>query len=394
VLVRGSVTDISERKAAEEARRRVAVERRERERDTADTLQHSLLPERIPEIPGVVIAALSPRRRALPGRRRLLRRLPDRGLALAPRRRRRLREGPGGGDADRPRPLHPPRRGDARAAPGGPARAAYDAILRQRSDGRYCTAVCATLDLRGDGVEVTLASGGHPLPMVLRADGSVQELGHSGTLLGIVAEVALEDVRAELHSGDTLLLYTDGLTEVHAPEAILGPDDVANMVARGAGLEPGELVRRLERDALGDSGDEPRDDLAIVAVHVNGAPQPPPAAGTSERDRSIDLPTAVPAPPPVAGGAPAPSRTAATPLALWIPPIRDAPTIARQAARRSGRLRGRTLETLELLLTELVTNSVRHAGLGPHDLIAVRIDERWGIDHDAGGARVWFELER
>jgi PAS domain S-box-containing protein len=425
----------------------------ERERDTADTLQHSLLPERMPEIPGIVIAA-----RYRPAGERFqvggdfydaFQIADSRWLLVVGDV---CGKGPEAATLTalarytlRAEAMHEPR-------PAELLGLLNDAILRQRSDGRFCTAVCAMLDLRAEGVAITLASGGHPLPLVLRADGSVQELGRTGTLLGIVADVVLEDVQAELLAGDTLLLYTDGLSEVHAPETILGPDEMATMVAGCAGLEPGELVRRLEREAI-DEGEEPRDDLAIVAVRVDGRPPPAIAAGGSTRPDVVELPAAAPRPPAFAatggdalpepaGAATAPAERearAAPPLALWIPPIRDAPSIARHAARRAGRLRGRTLETVELLLTELVTNSIRHAGLGPRDLIAVRIEEqhtrlrcevgdggpgprtrpparprlrpgpsggglglflveqladRWGIAHDATGARVWFELER
>jgi anti-sigma regulatory factor (Ser/Thr protein kinase) len=90
------------------------------------------------------------------------------------------------------------------------------------------------------------------------------------------------------------------------------------------------------------------------------------------------------------GGGAATAAPTAPGLALWIPATSDAPTIARHAATRNGRLRGRTRETVELLVTELVTNAIRHAGLDAHDLVSVRIEERPGMLRcevgDTGGA--------
>ena len=421
----------------------------ERERETADTLQHSLLPERLPKIPGVAIAA---RYRAAGERFQVGGDFYD-AFEVADGRWL-LVIGDVCGKGPEAATLTALARYTLRAEAMREPRPAEllgllnDAIVRQRSDGRFCTAVCVSIDVRDSDLVVTLASGGHPLPMLLRADGSVQEVGHHGTLLGIVAEVDLEDVRLELAPGDILVLYTDGVIEVDAPEKVLEPAELAELVSGCAGLDPGALARRLEREVLGDG--EPRDDLAIVAVGPVRAGEAASATDPSSSDAAREpihpeaIPPSPPTPPASAGSGPAPGTAGAAtapaerdppvtpPLALWIPATNDAPKIARHAARRSVRLRGRALETVDLLLTELVTNSVRHGELGPRDLVSVRIEEspsllrcevgdsgpgppagraaarrggiglllvdeladRWGIDHDATGTRVWFEIQR
>jgi serine phosphatase RsbU (regulator of sigma subunit) len=67
--------------------------------------------------------------------------------------------------------------------------------------------------------EVVLASAGHPLPLVRRADGSVSEIVHkTGRLLGYdTGTLSLSDVRVALGPGDLLLFYTDGFTEAREP---------------------------------------------------------------------------------------------------------------------------------------------------------------------------------
>ena len=62
-----------------------------------------------------------------------------------------------------------------------------EALLRQRTDRRFCTVTYASLQVNGGGsAQVCLSSGGHPLPYVLRADGSVEAVGEPGTLLGVL----------------------------------------------------------------------------------------------------------------------------------------------------------------------------------------------------------------
>ena len=102
-------------------------------------------------------------------------------------------------------------------SPAGILRWLNAAMLRQRA-GRFVTLAIARLELEPDGtVIVTVSSGGHPLPRILRSTGLVEEIGTTGTLLGVLEDVDLEDRSTQLAPGDALVLYTDGLTEVTAP---------------------------------------------------------------------------------------------------------------------------------------------------------------------------------
>src|SRR6185312_16052644 len=78
-------------------------------------------------------------------------------------------------------------------SPAGILRWLNDAMLRQRTDPtRFATIACARIDLDRDGVNVTVASGGHPCPRVLRATGLVETLRSLGTALGIVDNVGVD----------------------------------------------------------------------------------------------------------------------------------------------------------------------------------------------------------
>ena len=68
-----------------------------------------------------------------------------------------------------------------------------EALLRQRDDRRFCTVAYAYLETVNGGARVGFASGGHPLPLLLRADGAVEPVGAPGTLLGVVPDPRFED---------------------------------------------------------------------------------------------------------------------------------------------------------------------------------------------------------
>jgi sigma-B regulation protein RsbU (phosphoserine phosphatase) len=91
------------------------------------------------------------------------------------------------------------------------------------------------------GAELTLAVGGHPLPLLKRANG-VERVGKTGILLGAVHDYeAAQDVTVSLGQGDTLLLYTDGVTETPGADTRFGEARLAAAV-EAAPAEPEALL--------------------------------------------------------------------------------------------------------------------------------------------------------
>ena len=144
-----------------------------------------------------------------------------------------------------------------------------DAVLRQRGDGRFITVAYARLALNGTGgTRLTLSTGGHPQPIVLRADGTATPVGDAGTLIGVVEDPELSDSTVDLGPGDALFLYTDGVTEAHAPDRILEAEDVARLLetcARRRRRRAGQVRRgRRRRDRQRPAND----DIAMLALRV------------------------------------------------------------------------------------------------------------------------------
>jgi PAS domain S-box-containing protein len=143
-----------------------------------------------------------------------------------------------------------------------------DALLVQRAGSEFCTVclACLTLDERAT---LTVALGGHPPALVLRADGTVDAVGDPGTLLGVFADPELHEVDAPFESGDTVLLYTDGVTEAGPAGEEIGQEGLTELLAGLRGLSPEEIVDAVEQAAVDMQDGHPRDDIALVAFALD-----------------------------------------------------------------------------------------------------------------------------
>jgi sigma-B regulation protein RsbU (phosphoserine phosphatase) len=156
------------------------------------------------------------------------------------------------------------------ARPSGVLARLNEAILSRQAEGedRFCTALVGRLRPGGSGAHLALASGGHPLPLRLDAGGQVEPVGAPGLLLGFYRELEPEDVEIELQGGDSLLLYTDGVTETPTAAGLLGEDGLATLLERCADLDADALVERVDRTVVDLQAGAPRDDIAMVALQV------------------------------------------------------------------------------------------------------------------------------
>jgi integral membrane sensor domain MASE1 len=143
-----------------------------------------------------------------------------------------------------------------------------DAILRQTA-GQSCTVAYSRLELGDAGrARVTLSSGGHPLPLILRAYGGVELAGAPGMVLGVRPDPLLEDDVVDLAAGDALAFYTDGLTDAHAPAHVVSVQDLAIALRECAGLNASEIARKLTRTVLDRGPGDPRDDILLFVLRI------------------------------------------------------------------------------------------------------------------------------
>ncbi|WP_327237823.1 SpoIIE family protein phosphatase [Streptomyces sp. NBC_01317] len=163
------------------------------------------------------------------------------------------------------------------------ALANLDTVLKgeyQGSTPRFCTAVFGVLDALADGsFAVTLAGGGHPPALALRADGTVEPISTTGgQLIGLLPDPHFVGTTTRLAPGDALLLYTDGLSEARtAGGAMLGEDGLARHLSEHPAQGADALLAMLHT-LFTDLGTGVSDDTALLALSVPLVP-----LGTTDR---------------------------------------------------------------------------------------------------------------
>lgn len=273
-LIRTTVFDARDRRAYERELLRARQEA-ERERDRvqrlARTLQRTLLPPALPEVPGMEVAAYY--------HPASIEEVGGDFYDLFP-----LADGAWGfflGDVSGKGP-------DAAAVTSLTrytlrAAAVYDqhpatvlhnlnAVLIQEYHGiapRICTVIHGLLVPHADGVTITLASGGHPPALLVRHDGAAELLTTSGgQLVGGLPDARFVDLQVDLRPGDTLLLYSDGFTEARTQARVRYSEEELRDFATTLGPTSAVTIVTAMTDLLAGFGDGVDDDTALLALSV------------------------------------------------------------------------------------------------------------------------------
>ena len=138
------------------------------------------------------------------------------------------------------------------------------------ADPRFLTAIYATVWPIATGVSVQISSAGHPLALVRRADGRVREFGLPGTLLGLLPVPELADSRGLLRPGDSLVLFTDGITEARDPAGrdLFGEDRLRDVIAGLDDLPAAAMAEAIRQATLAFTGGPTRDDAVVLVLKV------------------------------------------------------------------------------------------------------------------------------
>jgi serine phosphatase RsbU (regulator of sigma subunit) len=144
-----------------------------------------------------------------------------------------------------------------------------NAAIRQQANGELCTVLLGLFDPRPAGYAVCFATGGHPLPILIPAEGAVRSVGESGMLLGWSDEPTFGTSEVLLGRGDLLVLYTDGVVEVRGDgQELFGFDDLLGVLENCRGLGAQEVADRVTDAALNAVDGPVRDDIAVLTVRA------------------------------------------------------------------------------------------------------------------------------
>lgn len=135
---------------------------------------------------------------------------------------------------------------------------------------RFATLVLACVRHEEDGrVRLRLTSAGHMPPLIVRADGRVEEADTQGSLVGALPSVTVRTAEEVLAPGETCLLYTDGITEARGGplgDELFGEDRLRQALRECGGM-PGEaIVERVQMLAAQWLGGGSHDDMATLAI--------------------------------------------------------------------------------------------------------------------------------
>ncbi len=151
--------------------------------------------------------------------------------------------------------------------------ARIDRALRRRPKVSLCTALC--LRIRGNRVEI--AAAGHPLPLLL-SRGSVRELGRHGLLLGAEDGVSRPEDAIEMEPGDSLVAITDGITDaVGAGGERFGAQRLGERLRAVGDEPPSEIIERLIGAVEAFESGAQADDTAVLVARFTGALQRDPS---------------------------------------------------------------------------------------------------------------------
>ncbi|ARF57751.1 SpoIIE family protein phosphatase [Streptomyces gilvosporeus] len=163
----------------------------------------------------------------------------------------------------------------AREGFGGPAvlERLNAAILDEGARSRFLTLLYGELWPQPDGSALLkVVCAGHPLPLRLRQDGTVEPAAEPQPLLGVMDDLELYEQTVTLDPGDVLLCVTDGVTERREGTRMLGDDGLTDVLTTCTGLTAGAVAARILRAVERFAAEPASDDMAILAMRVPEIP--------------------------------------------------------------------------------------------------------------------------
>ncbi|MEV0647660.1 SpoIIE family protein phosphatase [Phytomonospora sp. NPDC050363] len=140
-------------------------------------------------------------------------------------------------------------------------------LLEQPDEGRYATLITAMIERRGEELHVEMCLSGHERALHLKKVGECEFVGIEGTAVGLLEQVKVTITELSLAPGDSLLFYTDGVTERRNGDVMFGLRGVCRAVTPLAGHSAAVVTSRLKAITMNFSPDAPKDDIAILGIH-------------------------------------------------------------------------------------------------------------------------------
>jgi sigma-B regulation protein RsbU (phosphoserine phosphatase) len=161
--------------------------------------------------------------------------------------------------------------------PAGIMQRLNHALLAEDEHRQMCTAVCLKVmpGSAGAPVAVRFVCAGHPPPFLVRAPGQLEELCRAGPLLGAFGEAAWDAADVELGPGDGIVLYTDGVTDARGAGGRFGQQRLEQVLREVAGNDADAIAEALDVRLLDFQQGPQRDDVAVLVLRADSGPRAP-----------------------------------------------------------------------------------------------------------------------
>jgi sigma-B regulation protein RsbU (phosphoserine phosphatase) len=147
-----------------------------------------------------------------------------------------------------------------------------EVMMEAADPSQFCTLAAALISRPSPGeppgLAVDLVLAGHPRPVLARADGSTRLIGRYGTAVGLIPQLTLVAEEYRLLPGDTLLSYTDGVTERRRGREEFGSDRLLAAASRAAGRPPRQLIASVRAAVEAFADGQSHDDIALLAIRA------------------------------------------------------------------------------------------------------------------------------
>lgn len=143
---------------------------------------------------------------------------------------------------------------------------AVDTTLRLERSRDLCTALLLRISTDDSRCIAQLVAAGHPLPMLVTEAGEVRPVGRVGTMLGAFEDTFRHVEEVELTPGSSLVLFTDGVVEARNGSEFFGDDRLLEVLAQSSTLSAPELAAEVADAAAQFQQGPPRDDVAVVVL--------------------------------------------------------------------------------------------------------------------------------
>jgi serine phosphatase RsbU (regulator of sigma subunit) len=147
--------------------------------------------------------------------------------------------------------------------------------LAEQGSGRFATLAVAAVAAGAPTVRAEIYLAGHERPIVVRTSGATEAVGHNGSVLGLLPTITIVGADITMNPGDTLVFFTDGVTERRRGEELFGLDRTHEVLAPLAGHDADIVAARLRSATIAFSPETPRDDIAILTMRNESVLEPP-----------------------------------------------------------------------------------------------------------------------